>query len=62
MRFQEIDTVPMFVAVAVVMVLEYISLFNSEKKICSMLELHERLTQVKLTSLYTPLSNLGMER
>lgn len=54
--------VSMLVAVTVVMILEYISLFNLEKKICSVLELHERLTQVKLTSLYTPISNLGMER
>lgn len=50
------------VAVTVVMILEYISLFNLEKRICSMFELHERLTQVKLTSLYIPISNLGMER
>lgn len=56
------DTASMLVAVTVVMILECISLLNSEKKICSMLELHERLTQVKLTSLYTPISNLGMER
>lgn len=56
------DTVSVLVAVTVVMILEYISLFNSEKKICSMFELHERLTQVKLTSLYTPIFNLGMER
>lgn len=55
------DTASMLVAVTIVMILECISLLNSEK-ICSMLELHERLTQVKLTSLYTPISNLGMER
>lgn len=55
------NTVSMLVALTVVMISEYISLFNSEKKICSMLELHERLTQVKLTSLYCPISNLGME-
>lgn len=56
------NTVSMLIAVTVEIYLKrYISLFNSEK-ICSKFEHHERLTQVKLTSLYAPISNLGMER